>query len=145
MKQKQTDKIRALFVWVVLALVIISLIVWAKIDVSRGGIGKAIIPGFIAVLLIIFMIPFLKRIVDVKNGFPLKDERSEKIETLASARAYIISVYWMLALMFYTGTLVEDHGWPALIPRHVAAAGIIGMALAFALSHIWVNWRGEQI
>jgi len=123
---------------------ILALSVWAYTSIQVGGNMGAMLPMGIAVVIMVLMIPFLKRrFIDVKNGYPYEDERSKKILTLATARAYTLSLYWMLALMFYTGLGVEEHGMPPLIPRHVAVVGILGMAAFFVLGYIYTNWKGD--
>ncbi|MEA1924874.1 MAG: hypothetical protein U9M95_03300 [Candidatus Altiarchaeota archaeon] len=45
-------------------------------------------------------------------------------------------------LRWYTD-FANEQGWVELIPRHVAAAGTVGMATLFALSYLYTSWRGD--
>ncbi len=124
-------------------LVVASLLLFASTLLAKGKIQEIILPGGILLIVVMFMIPFIKRrILDVKKGYPYEDERSKKIITLASARAFTLSIWWLLALMWYAD-FAQESSWPELIPRHVAAAGIVGMAALFALSYLYTSWRGE--
>ncbi|MFC2162124.1 hypothetical protein ACFLRF_00450 [Candidatus Altiarchaeota archaeon] len=141
---KNNDKARVILAGTVIVMVILTSIIFASTLMSNGKTISSILPMMILAIVMIFMIPFVKRrYFDVKAGYPYEDERSKKIMTKAMATSYIISIYWMLALMFYTGIGVEDHGLPPLIPRHVAVLGIAGMAVIFGLSYIYVSLRGK--
>ncbi len=143
-KEYSKNKTRIVLAATITLLVILTSLLWMTTLIAKGKSIDSILPGGIAVLIALFMIPFIKRrYFDVKKGYPHEDERSKKILLHATAKAFSLSIWWMLALMFYTGMGVEEHGFPELIPRHVAAAGIIGMAIIFAISYFYVNWRGE--
>jgi len=128
------DWMRGSFAWVVTAAVLLTLAVWAEFS-ARGAL-----PPIIAGMILVFMIPFLKRFNDVIKGMPDADERIKAMERDASAMAFTLSIWWMLALMFYAGNAAEN-GWPELIPRHVAAAGILGMGILFGISYLHVRIR----
>ena len=146
MKKKEcfSDRTRLVLAVVVTALVISTSLVFLKEVSSKGEATKMILPGLILVVVVVLMIPFLKRrYFDVKQGYPYADEMSNKMLLNATSKAFTLSIYWMLALMFYTGIGVEDYGYTELIPRHVAVAGIFGMGASFVLCYLYVNWRGD--
>ncbi|OYT27081.1 MAG: hypothetical protein B6U97_02470 [Candidatus Altiarchaeales archaeon ex4484_96] len=71
-----------------------------KLEINNKMDTDIILPGAILIMIIIFMVPFVrKKYIDVKQGYPPEDERSKCILTLASARAFTLSIWWMLALM----------------------------------------------
>lgn len=131
------DKMRVFLAAIMTLLVILTVLFFAGILVIKGKITETILPVGILLLLVVFMIPFVKRrYFDVKQGYPYEDERSRKILMKSSAQAFTLSIWWMLALMWYA-----DSG--ALIPRHVAAAGIVGMALLFGLCYLYYNRESD--
>ncbi len=137
------DKIRVLVVVMVTLLLASTLVIYAVTLVKQGKSVGALFPGIIFMVVLVFMVPFLKRrYFDVKKGYPFEDEMSNKILLNATSKAFTLSIYWMLALMVYTGIGVEEYGYPELIPRHVAVAGILGMAVIFGLSYAYVSWKG---
>lgn len=142
MEKQIKDKMRVTLVGIITVLVILTALLLAFTLLAKGRTIETILPFGIILLVALFMIPFVKqRLLDVRAGYPPEDERSKKILVHASAKAYTLSIWWMLALMWYT-ELSQDSTMPELIPRHVAGAGIVGMAILFGLSYLWTNWRG---
>jgi hypothetical protein len=85
---------------------------------------------------LIFGVLYLRGgLADARKGMPFQDERTKKILLYAGAKAFTLSIWGLLVLM-YIADQIE------IIPRHVAAAGIAGMALLFFISWIWYDKRG---
>lgn len=104
--------------------------VWAFVIVAIAAVGA-----------VVAFIILKKAYVSVfKNGFPLKDERSKKLEVYAGACAFFIGIYWLLFLAY----AVENFSWGlGLEKRHVAEFGIIGQALIFGLTYWYLSKRGD--
>ena len=105
---------------------------------SKGEIYGAASALVLAVIVGLFMFLYLKGgLADAKKGMPFQDERSKKIVAYAGAKAFTLSIWWLLFLMWYADTT-------NILPRHVAAAGIFGMAVLFFVSWIWYEKRGVR-
>lgn len=138
------DKTKVALKGVVVALVIITLLALCGTLWAKGKTGQAIIGFAIAVVAFVLFIPFLiKRYRDVKEGFPHEDERSKKVKIYAAAKAYFISVWWLLGIMWYNFLAPDFFGVPELMARHVITAGILGMAAIFGLCWLWYSRKGD--
>ena len=127
---------------VIFGLVIATFILFGVTLAMRGQIFQSIATGIIALILIIFAIPVLKRGYEsIKKGHPMEDEMSSKIKVKAGYLAFLVSIYYILGIMWYLGYAPEK-GWPMLIPRHVAAISIVGMAIIFGLCYLYVSRKG---
>jgi uncharacterized membrane protein len=73
----------------------------------------------------------LKRTKDVKEGFPIQDERTKRIMDKASSRTFYFMIYFLLFLGWISDDGIESLGIPSIIGRHVAFASILGGAIAF--------------
>jgi len=79
----------------------------------------------------------IKRFGSIKRGEPAEDELSKKIMQKTAALSYYISLYLWLILMYLSDRLeVEAHTQ--------IAAGILAMAVTFAVSWAIVNFRGMR-
>ncbi len=68
---------------------------------------------------------------DKREGFPHKDERTKIIEWRASYYAFMVSMYFILGLMWYAFLGVERFGLTELKTVPALIASIIVMALVF--------------
>lgn len=124
--------------FVISALVLAGLVLWAvkgKVFTDASEIlmvlGALLVVGFG-----VFM--GMKRVQSHRRKEPPEDELSKRILTRASSLAYYISLYQWLLVM-YLSDRVE-------IPTHsLIGAGILGMAIIFMLSWIWVKVWGTKI
>ena len=141
--EKNKDRVKLMLMIILTGTVVLGAITWLILNLMEGDIMKAVLPAGVALTVIIFALTFVKRrYSDMKEGFAFEDERSKKILNKSAANSYYISLYWMLALMWYAD-LAPGSGYPELIPRHVALAGILGMALLFALNYLYVSRKEE--
>ena len=133
------DKERVVLMGVVSALVIMSSLLWFGTVLAKGEMENALFVAVPAVIIVIFAIGvFLRNYRSVKGGFPIEDERSTRVMEKAMAKAYLISIYLLLAIGFASGGLVEF--------RDVSqgmSAGILGMAIIFALCWVYYSRRGD--
>lgn len=136
---KSKDKIRMVAILIVSLLVIITGAFFIIGAVKREDIAGAIPGGFIAIIILIFAISvYIRGNKDLKRGLPLKDERSRKVVEKASLKAFLVSIYLLLAI----GILSEE----VITFRDVSqATGItVGiMAVLFAVFWIYYNRKGD--
>ena len=78
----------------------------------------------------------------VKSGLPVDDELSQRVKERAGYLTCLITIYFVLGLMFYHGFLVEDYGFPGLLVRHAMMLILVFMIAVFGLSWYVINRRG---
>lgn len=126
---------RTVLISIVAAIVLIAcgLLV---INSSLFAGQKNILSLTVLVLLVGFAILFgMKRLTSVRRGEPAEDELSEKMMRKSSSISFYISIYlWLFIMYFSDKTKIETHT--------LIGAGILGMALIFALSWIIIYFRG---
>ncbi|MBU0459728.1 MAG: DUF2178 domain-containing protein [Nanoarchaeota archaeon] len=130
-----TNKIRMIAILIVSILVIITGTLFGIKSYNNNNLGGAILGIIIALIIVIFAILVYKRgNHDLKHGFPLKDERSQKVLEKASSRAFYVSIYLLLAV----GFLSDD----AINFRDVSQATslIIGM-MALLFLGFWIYYN----
>ncbi|MCD1295050.1 hypothetical protein CUJ83_08575 [Methanocella sp. CWC-04] len=74
------------------------------------------IPAILIVVVFIFLVWYVWKInKEKKAGFAVKDERTVRIEGKAALMTFFISIYFMLALLYYVfATEVLELGLPIL-------------------------------
>ena len=92
--------------------------------------GVAIVVGFAVVLAI-------QRLRSAGRKEAAEDELSKRIMVKASSLSYYISIYWWLALSF----LSEESSWES---HTIIGSGILGMAIIFLLSWVYVKFVGVK-
>ena len=123
---------KAIFMVVLTISVITGTVVWL---VSPGvAINIQEVLMIIALVLVVGFAMFLafRRLRDAKSNLPTEDEMSKNIMRRGAATSYYLSIYlWLVLMMFEDKFDLERSS--------LIGAGIMGMALLFALS--WVYHR----
>ena len=90
----------------------------------------------VIVIVVLFALFFgYKRLSSARKGEPIEDELSKKVMQKTASLSYYISLYLWLALMYFSEKLnYEAHT--------IIGAGILGMAIVFAVCWIVFNFRG---
>ena len=116
-----------LVLWVsMLSVIVLGLSIVAIRLLGNSNIISALLVITGALSLIIISFNVLKRVVsDLKEGFPIHDERSRKIKMHAASYSYFISIYIWLALLVFQKHLNRDD---------ILTAGLLGMAISFFVS-----------
>lgn len=134
--------------FVLMAIVFLTLLIGLIVFITtmfiyqKGEInGEVILSIIIALIILVFAIYFIaKRKKEINQGIPQYDERSKKIMNLAAARAYYISLYWLLAIMWFDLVFQKFN----LETNSVIGIGIGGMALIWMLCQLWYNKFGDK-
>ena len=92
----------------------------------------------VIVLVVVFALFFgYKRLTSIKKGEPVEDEMSKKIMQKTSSLSYYISLYWWLAIMYFSDRLkFEMHT--------IIGTGILGMAVIFAVCWLVFHFTGVR-
>ena len=127
------------------AIIIVSLFViatgtlWALNAFTKGDITGGVTGSLFTITILAFAIfVFVRGNKDLRNGYPLQDERSKRVLEKASSKAFYVSLYLLLAIGFLSGDLIKF--------RDVSQATSIavgGMTLLFAL--FWVYYNKKEI
>lgn len=139
MENQKNDQKKFLLITVVFALLIINIIVWGVLDYFNTNKKSGL--GVLVIALIITVLGF-KLVKDkyrsLKQGEPLKDERSRKLEIKAAAYAYYIGIYWLLGL-----SVAIDSFNLSIPASSVPSVGIAGLAIIFGLAYWYFSKKGE--
>ena len=112
-------------------------------DYNIGTIISIIIPLIIIVFMFFFIV---RRYKDIKSGLPLEDERSRKVITMAAAKSFYVSLYWLLAISWFDDLFAEKlFGIDRLTASQAIGGGIAGMALLFFGFWIYYDKRGKLV
>jgi len=117
-----------------------TLIIWAVVaGIKRNNLLGAASLGIIALTIGIFFIVYAKReLTSIKKGLPVEDERSKKVMNAALAKAYLISIYFILFLSWASDELIQF--------RDVSQGlniSILGMAIIFGLCWVYYNRKPD--
>lgn len=99
---------------------------------DSGDIAMLVLP---LILILGFGAMFLNRQKEVASGGVMEDERSRKILNVSFARAYLLSIYWLLGMGFFS----ESLGLESLSVSTITGIGILGMALLFGASYVYTS------
>jgi peptidoglycan/LPS O-acetylase OafA/YrhL len=118
-------------------LVLATSIMW--LVSSKNIMSTFDLLNFGIILLVIAFAVFVgyKRLTSAKRGEPTEDEMSKKVLLKTSSLSYYISLYLWVALIF-----VKDH--VKLDSEELLGAGILGMALIFAICWLVFNFMGVK-
>lgn len=126
---------RAVIIFIVAALVLVSLGLW--IFLSTGTLKPADIAEVGVILLLIAFALFFgyKRFISAKRGEPAEDELSRKVMRKTSSLSYFISLYlWLIVMYLSDKVKMETHT--------LIGTGILGMAIIFAVCWLVINFTG---
>jgi len=126
---------RPILVILLSILVLAALLVWLlspKQEFNLEEIGMFAALVIVSLGMIIFGI---RRYKSVRSGEPFEDELSKRIMRRATSTSYLISLYWWLALSYFSDNWEYETGT-------VIGIGIGGMAVIFFISWIYFKVTG---
>jgi peptidoglycan/LPS O-acetylase OafA/YrhL len=126
---------KAIFVFILAALVLVTVGIWI-FSRSSGLKSVDLISLGVIILVVGFAVFFgYKRLSSARRGEPAEDELSKKVMQKTAGLSYYISLYLWLIIMYFSDKLkYETHT--------LIAAGILGMAITFAVCWLIVNFTG---
>ncbi len=128
---------RGIIVFIVAALVLFTTGLWLFTATEKFKPFELV--GFGILILVVLFALFIgfKRISSAKKGEPPEDELTKKVMQKTSSISYYISLYLWLAIMYFSDRLdYETHT--------VIGAGILGMAVVFAVCWLVFNFKGVR-
>ena len=141
----KNDKFR-LIVMAILAVLVLGTAILYFIYRKETNSG-ALVPFLIPVILVMFMIFFIKRrYKDVKEGMPMEDERSKKVIMQASAASFQFSLYWLLVISWFEPFFARTlFGVEKLDASQTVGGAISGMAIFFFIFWLYYDKKGKLI
>jgi len=126
---------KAIITFIVSALVLASLALWALKGHFSGNIGEIVMAGTALVLVGFAVYVGVSRLRSHQRREPGEDELSRKVTIKASSLSYYVSIYLWLFVMY-----ISDK--TPLAAHTLIGAGILGMAVVFLLSWLGVKALG---
>jgi peptidoglycan/LPS O-acetylase OafA/YrhL len=126
---------RAIFVFILVVLVLITVGIWIFSRSSELKLTDLV--SFAVIILVLGFAVFVgyKKFNSARRGEPAEDELSKKVMQKTAGLSYYISLYLWLAIMYFSDKFkYETHTF--------IAAGILGMAVTFAICWLVFNFRG---
>jgi peptidoglycan/LPS O-acetylase OafA/YrhL len=126
---------KGVIVFILAALVLVTTGIWFFSSTEKFKLYEFV--GFGVIILVVGFAVFIgfKRLSSAKRGEPAEDELSKKVMQKTAALSYYVSLYLWLAIMYFSDKIkYETHT--------VIGAGILGMAITFAICWLVFNFRG---
>jgi len=142
------DKFRLIVMAILAILVLATAILYFSAAISGKETNSGtLIPFLIPVILVVFMIFFIKRrYKDIKEGMPTEDERSKKVIIQASAASFQFSLYWLLAISWFEPFFAKVlFGGEKLDAGQTVGGAIAGMAIFFFVFWFYYDKKGKLI
>ncbi|MBD3203769.1 hypothetical protein GF327_05710 [Candidatus Woesearchaeota archaeon] len=132
------DKKNLILIAVIGAAVIFSFCLYVMSSFMQDQIHITIGSGIISVISTILLIIFLKNnFLEIKKGLVIKDERTNKIMMIAFAKAYLLSIWFILLLSFFSESI------PFRDVSQALNYAILGMVVLFGLCWLWYNRKED--
>ena len=126
---------RGVIVFIVATLVLITTGIWFFSGTEKFKPIELVSFGIIILVVLFAVFVGYKRLTSAKRGEPPEDELSKKVMQKTSSLSFYISLYLWLAIMYFSDKIdFETHT--------VIGAGILGMAVVFAICWLVFNFRG---
>lgn len=126
---------KGVIVFIVAALVLLTTGIWFFSGSEKLKPIDLVSFGIIILVVLFAVFVGYKRLTSAKRGEPPEDELSKKVMQKTSSISFYISLYLWLAIMYFSDRIdFETHT--------VIGAGILGMAVVFAICWLVFNFRG---
>ena len=120
-------------IFTIVALIVVAVFILKSNDLLLGeNSNMSIILVVIGILAIVVAIIRFK---SFNNRKPMEDEYSKKIMQKTASYSYYISLYLWLVVSYFS----EDSGMDT---QQVIGLGVVGMAIVFAISWVFVKLIG---
>jgi len=138
-KDARRDKIRLTAILILSLFVIVTGILWTITASMDGDFAGAVLGAIIAITILVFaLIVFVRGNRDLKEGYPIKDERSRRVIEKASSTAFYVSLYLFLAIGYFSEGLIKFRD-----VSQATGVGVGGMALLFLI--FWIYYNRKEI
>ena len=137
-KQKR-DKLRLTGIIILSILVVSTGTLLSITSFMKGDAAGGVLGMIIAIMILGFAIFVFKRgNKNLKQGFPLKDERSQKVIQKAMSIAFLISLYLLLAIGWLSDDVIKFRD-----VSQATSVAVGGMAILFLI--FWVYYNKKEL
>jgi uncharacterized membrane protein len=99
--------------------------------------------GILALIVLVGVLVLWKRLKDKKSGFPLADERTQKLNGKAAYYAMFMCQYFIIAYLLVNIVGREFFGMPEIEAGYPMIAVLLVSALSFAVLRWYLGRKGE--
>ena len=99
--------------------------------------------GILALIVLIGVLVIWKTIKDKKSGFPLADERTQKLNWKAGYYAMFLGQYFIIAYLFYNIVGREFFGMPEIEAGYPMIATLLVAIVSFLVLRWHFGRKGE--
>jgi len=105
---------------------------------KNGEVAGGVLGVIIAIIILAFaIIVYTRGKRDLKEGYPLQDERSKRVMQKAMSMSFLVSLYLLLAIGFLSDDLIKFRD----VSQAISVA-VGGMAILFAVFWAYYNRKG---
>ena len=126
---------RAIILFIIAGLVIVSVIIWQLNGPSEFNSADILHTGIIFIVVAFALYVGYKRLTSAKRAEPTEDEMSKLIMQKTASLSYYISLYLWVFLLFVKDRISFD-------TEELIGTGILGMAITFAVVWMFLYFRG---
>jgi len=138
-KARKTERIRLTVIVIISLFVIVTGALFSLGSFRSGEIMGGILGIMIALIILTFaVIVFRRGNRDLREGYPLKDERSRKVMEKASSLTFYVSLYLLLLIGFLSDELI-----PFRDVSQATSVTVGCMALLFLI--FWAYYNQKQM
>lgn len=120
-------------IFTIVALIVAALFILKSNELLLGENSN--MPIILVVIGILAIVVLIIRFKSFKNREPMEDEYSKKIMQKTASHSFYISLYLWLVVSYFS----EDSGMDT---QQVIGLGVVGMAIVFAISWVFVKLIG---
>jgi hypothetical protein len=99
--------------------------------------------GILALIVLIGVLGLWKKLKDKKSGFPLADERTQKLNGKAAYYAMFMCQYFILAYLLVNIVGREFFGMPEIEAGYPMIAALLVSSVSFLLLRWYLGRKGE--
>ena len=99
--------------------------------------------GILALIVLIGVLALWKRLKDKKSGFPLADERTQKLNGKAAYYAMFMCQYFILAYLLVNIVGREFFGMPEIEAGYPMIAALLVSSVSFLVLRSYFGRKGE--
>jgi uncharacterized membrane protein YiaA len=129
------NKIKLMLVFILVGLVSYAVALWFYNTKTSLDTSEYIIAAFVLIVVIFSLVVGVKKLKDMKKGYPSDDELSVRIKQKAAANSFLYSFYLWLGIMLF----FNDEALRSSIP---VGLGILGMGILFIGFWIYYSKNG---
>lgn len=129
------NKIKLMLVFILVGLVSYAVALWFYNTKTSLDTSEYIIAAFVLIVVIFSLVVGVKKLQDMKKGYPSDDELSVRIKQKAAAKSFLYSFYLWLGIMLF----FNDEVLRSSIP---VGLGILGMGILFIGFWIYYSKNG---